>query len=207
MYKIYINETPFILTSGLEGLAPPRPEVDLVARYPGRSKFFFHYIDMMEKTRKFERVILLHPNVEELFQEFSKLYEVIEAAGGLVFNPEGEALFIFRRGSWDLPKGKIDPGETIKEAAVREVQEETGIQEISLGPALVNTYHTYKTKKGKRILKKTYWFEMETTDISLTPQTEEDIEVAQWESVEAFLARQPIVYKNIRAVLDSWQND
>jgi len=207
MYKIYINETPFILASGLEGLATPVPEVDLVARYPGRSKFFFHYIDMMEKTRKFERVILLIPDVEELFQEFSKLYEVIEAAGGLVFNTAGEALFIFRRGFWDLPKGKIDPGETIKEAAVREVQEETGIQQITLGPALIDTYHTYKTKKGRRILKKTYWFEMQTSDTALTPQTEEDIDIAQWESVEAFLARQPLVYKNIRAVLDSWQND
>ncbi|MEM1219335.1 MAG: NUDIX hydrolase [Bacteroidota bacterium] len=207
MYKIYINETPFILASSLEGMPSPVPEQDLVARYPGRSKFFFHYIDMLEKTRKFERVILLHPNVEELFQEFSKLYEVIEAAGGLVFNPAGEALFIFRRDFWDLPKGKIDPGETIQEAAVREVQEETGIQQITLGPPLLNTYHTYKTKKGKRVLKKTYWFEMQTTDTALTPQTEEDIEIAQWEDIGAFLERKPVVYKNIRAVLKRWQND
>lgn len=206
MYKIYINETPFILSSSIEGLEPIHPEWDLVARYPGRSKFFFHYIDMLEKTQRLNRVILLHPDVEELFTEFCKLFKILEAAGGLVFNQKEEALLIFRRGFWDLPKGKIDPGETIEQAAVREVQEETGIQQVTLGSAILTTYHTYKDKKDQRILKKTYWYEMQTSEERLAPQTEEDIEIAQWEHLSSFLARKPKVYQNILEVIQQWQN-
>ena len=69
--------------------------------------------------------------------------KVITAAGGLVLNPNTEILMIFRRGHWDLPKGKLDEGETIVSCAVREVQEETGLSDIHVDQFLLMTKHTY----------------------------------------------------------------
>ena len=71
-------------------------------------------------------------------------------------------LLIFRRGHWDLPKGKIDPGETPEQAAIREVQEETGLRELTLGPALPASFHTYRDQQDRRVLKQTYWYLMDT---------------------------------------------
>ena len=91
--------------------------------------------------------------MEKLFQDFTAHYKILEAAGGMVLNANRELLVIYRRGSWDLPKGKIDPGETKEEAAVREIQEETGLQEVELGNLICSTYHTYKNKKRKPDIK------------------------------------------------------
>ena len=74
---------------------------------------------------------------EESFKDYTKDKVIIEAAGGLVFNEKNELLMIFRRGFWDLPKGKVDEGETLEQCAVREVQEETGLQNIMLGDFLI----------------------------------------------------------------------
>ena len=98
---------------------------------------------------------------EKLVADFQSNYKILEAAGGLVYNAEGKILLIFRRDFWDLPKGKIDPGESKAAAAVREVEEETGLKDITLGDLITETYHTYRTKKGNRILKRTYWFRMD----------------------------------------------
>ena len=104
----------------------------------------------------------------------------IIAAGGIVENEQGEILFQFRRGKWDLPKGKLDKGETIEECAVREVEEETGLRNIQLGELIGITNHFYK-EKGKNINKKTYWFAMKVSGIQkLIPQTEEDILELRW---------------------------
>ena len=110
---------------------------------------------------------------------------------------------IFRRDYWDLPKGKIDPGESKEEAAVREVEEETGLKNIALGPLLTETYHTYRTKKGNRILKRTYWFRMDAPNQELIPQTEEDIEQAIWQDLHTFLPTSPVIYKSILEVLQN----
>lgn len=104
----------------------------------------------------------------------------IVAAGGIVENEEGKILFQFRRGKWDLPKGKLDEGETIEECAVREVEEETGLQNIRLGELVGTTNHHY-TEKGKNIDKETHWFAMKVSgEQQLTPQTEEDISELKW---------------------------
>src|SRR4249919_1544763 len=84
---------------------------------------------------------------------------IIKAGGGLVKNEKKEILFMFRRGKWDLPKGKLDPGESIEECAVREVVEETGLKKVELKHFLVTTYHTY-TENGKHILKESHWYNM-----------------------------------------------
>ncbi len=201
MYKIYINDTPLQLADSKEASQLPVNEENMVARYIGKPKFLFNYIDMLEKTHRYQSITLHHENVEHLWEDFQSLYKRIEAAGGVVFNESEEMLVIFRRDSWDLPKGKIDPGESREEAAVREVQEETGIQQIELGDFLHTTYHTYKNGKGKRVLKVTYWFKMKTSDAKLVPQAEEDIEKAEWQSLDHFMAHSKPVYNNIMDVL------
>jgi 8-oxo-dGTP pyrophosphatase MutT (NUDIX family) len=204
MYKIYINETPLILAklNSLEELPAAGPN-KLVNRYPGLAKMLLNYVDMLEKNQQFEYVYLYSEDYKQLVADFKSHYKLIEAAGGLVYNPKQEILAIFRRGSWDLPKGKIDPGETPPLAAVREVQEETGLQEIQLGPHLLDTYHTYRLKSGKRVLKRTYWYRMETNDIDLIPQSEEDIEKAVWIAPQTFLAEEHPMYKTIRNVVEA----
>ncbi|WP_375444900.1 NUDIX hydrolase [uncultured Fibrella sp.] len=115
------------------------------------------------------------------------LYKVVKAAGGVVTH-EGRMLLIFRRGVWDLPKGKLDDGESSKDGAVREVEEETGAI-VSLGDKICTTYHTY-TLNGNRILKRTKWYHMALVDdTNLAPQAEENIEkVAFMEPKQAKVA-------------------
>lgn len=199
MYKIYINETPLLLKSAdkIEAAASDR---ELVTRYPGKVKFLLNYADMLEKGKRFDKVTLYHEDVEQLFADFASQYKLIEAAGGVVYNSAGRVLLIFRRSFWDLPKGKIDPGETKEAAAVREVQEETGLQQLELGDLLGETYHTYKLGKN-RILKRTYWYKMHTAETTLVPQIEEDIEQAVWVELAPFLLEEDRIYGSIREVL------
>lgn len=202
MYKIYINETPLYLKDAAEVSENDRPdELNLLARYGGQTKLLLSYIDMLEKTRRFDSVTLYAKDYDQLVSDFFSLYKLVEAAGGVVYNPSNAVLFIYRRGFWDLPKGKIDQGETIAEAAVREVCEETGVGNLELGAELMQGYHTYKEKDGRRMLKRTYWFAMKTTDMTLTPQAEEGIELATWMTLSAFFSESRKVYRNILDLL------
>ncbi len=204
MYKIYINETPLYLTDSPQTPEGLNSDLDILkGRYMGKTKMLLNYIDTLEKTKKYDAVQIFSKDFETLKKDFKSLYKQLDAAGGLVFNDKNEVLFIFRRDFWDLPKGKIDPGETKEEAAVREVQEETGLKNIELGKKLITTRHTYKNRKGKRIIKKTFWYKMTTTDSDLIPQTEEDIEMAIWKTIKDFFAEKPVVYKNIVEVLNA----
>ena len=204
MYKIYINETPLILqeTNQLDE-APKDPETNLVARYTGKRNMLLNYVDMLEKSRRFNSVVLHTAEVEQLFSDLSTHFKLVEAAGGVVYNSEKEILVIFRRGAWDLPKGKIDKGEAKEAAAVREVKEETGLKEVSLGPYLSTTFHVFKNpKNGRRILKKTYWYVMQTRENDLIPQVEEDIEIAKWTELDTFLNSDISMYESIRELLE-----
>ncbi|MFP5471436.1 MAG: NUDIX hydrolase [Bacteroidia bacterium] len=127
---------------------------------------------------------LSHVVGKNSFFNFFADYLFIEAAGGLVLNEKNEILVILRLGKWDLPKGKIEQSEKIDEAAIREVEEECGIDGLKIIKELSPTYHTYELK-GKSVLKKTHWFLM-TTNFSgkLTPQTEENIEDVKWMPLE-----------------------
>ena len=198
MYKIYINDTPLQLvsTSKIDQFGPS-DEKNMIARYAGKSKYLLNYIDMLEKTDRFDSITLHAEEINKLWADYQSLYKKIEAAGGCVFNEKKELLVIYRRGFWDLPKGKIDLGEGREEAAVREVQEETGIDDINLGEFLATTLHTYKNKKHKRVLKFTYWYKMMTSSTILTPQAEEDIEKAEWQRIDQFLNNGEPTYKNI----------
>lgn len=207
MYKIYINNTPLLLTSSTEvAHLLPGTEENPVGLYIGKPKFLMHYIDMLEKTNRFQSVTIFAANAQLLFQDFQSLFEIVEAAGGVVYNPNREILLIYRRGSWDLPKGKIDAGESREAAAVREVQEETGLQNVSLSSFITTTYHTYRDKNDKRILKPTYWYRMETDEYTVTPQTEEDIEKVVWQNPTVFLETESVVYPSIVEVLQQTVN-
>lgn len=202
-YKIYHNGVPVFLTTpanaGALGLQPDK--TTYVAPYLGKKKMLKQYLDLLDKNRNVRAVVLFHRDMEMLWTDFQACFQVLEASGGLVQNQQNELLVFYRRGSWDLPKGKIDPGETPEQAAVREVREETGLVNLTLGDFLTHTYHTYELK-GERILKKTWWYRMKTTDTQLIPQTEEDIEEIRWVEPKSWLESGPVVYPNIREVIE-----
>lgn len=130
----------------------------------------------------------------------------IIAAGGLVTNEKGKLLMIFRRGKWDLPKGKLDEGESIEECAIREVKEETGLIQLTLIKSLGITYHEYFDKYSQRdVIKESHWFEMKAdSSQKLVPQTEEDIEQILWagkKKIEKCLANS---YKNIVEIVHKY---
>jgi len=104
------------------------------------------------------------------------------AAGGLVLNSNKELLLIFRRGKWDLPKGKMEETETIEDCAIREVKEETGLQQVEIKQFIGTTTHDYfDTWLKQDVTKISHWYLMETHATSqLVPQKNEDIEEAKW---------------------------
>ncbi len=198
MYKVFINNKPLILTnSTIEG---QESDKILATKYAGKSKFLYSFIDTLEKSPRYDGITLVAADVEKLWSDFQGIYKIIEAAGGVVYNQKGEILLIFRLKTWDLPKGKIDAGETPEVAAVREIQEETGLNVVELGDFICHTYHTY-THKEKRILKKTHWYKMTTAETALTPQYSEDIELAEWRNLADFLQANPTIYPSILDVL------
>jgi 8-oxo-dGTP pyrophosphatase MutT (NUDIX family) len=132
-------------------------------------------IDSFEKNKNLEKLFVIG-NSEKILS----LFTFIEAAGGLVKKESGEILFIFRYGKWDLPKGKCEPNETPAETAIREVTEETGVTGLIILKEYIPTFHTYKID-GRRVIKKTWWFEMTYGDDSkILPQKIEDITIVKW---------------------------
>lgn len=148
-------------------------------------------------------VVCLCSDVSSVWHRWVALFTLSIAAGGIVRNPDGDILVIFRRGKWDLPKGKLDADETPEQAALREVEEECGIRGLSLGRLVQVTFHTY-TEKKKRILKKTYWYAMASDGQELpVPQAEEDIEAAEWMSPDDVRATVfANTYRSVREVLE-----
>lgn len=126
----------------------------------------------------FERECIAVDDAE--FDRFRSHFREITAGGGLVRNRDGQYLLIFRHGLWDLPKGKLEDGESIEECALREVGEETGLHDLILDKPVCITHHTY-TLSGEKILKHTHWYLMhDDRPEPLLPQAEEDITRAEW---------------------------
>lgn len=203
MYKIYINNKPFnlcLLSDHNSALSAD--EQHLIARYSGQPRTLLNYVDLLEKNKRVEEVTLLHEDVEDLWQHFARYFTLIEAAGGIVYGSSQRVLLIYRMGFWDLPKGKIEKGESAAAAAIREVEEETGLKQLTLEELACQTYHTYRTKNKQRMLKLTHWYRMHTEEHQLIPQAEEQIEKAEWVDLETFLQQDPIIYHSIRAVLE-----
>ncbi|MEP6465115.1 MAG: NUDIX domain-containing protein [Parafilimonas sp.] len=128
----------------------------------------------------------------------------IIAAGGLIVNDKHELLMIFRRGKWDLPKGKLDEGESIKDCALREVKEETGLQNVTIENFLGETFHEYfNTYTNENVIKETHWYKMHATaDQPLIPQTEEDIEIIEWVDAKDVMQKLGNTYPNILEIVN-----
>jgi ADP-ribose pyrophosphatase YjhB (NUDIX family) len=178
MYKVFINDKPLIFSSG-DDLPEYGPDTRVIcAPAPGQMKesltWFMH-------TNEISSLIFAGTqNVRELFNDFVSLFRYMEAAGGIVRNESGERLFIYRFGKWDLPKGKIEKGETPEMAALREVTEETRLTGQRITGKLPSTYHIYE-HKGNQVLKKTFWYAMDYNGTEMPiPQTDESIVEARW---------------------------
>jgi 8-oxo-dGTP pyrophosphatase MutT (NUDIX family) len=177
---IYFGDKPVFLCDDIDDTIhefmhhPDAVFIDEVS--PRAIKSLLHEIAKPE----FHAGILFNADLEELKKIFLKQFILVQTGGGLVVNEKKEVLLIFRRGKWDLPKGKLDKGETLEGCAVREVEEETGLSGLELLKLLTKTYHTY-VEFGKHILKESWWYRMKcSSKQSLVPQTEEDITDIRW---------------------------
>ena len=177
-------------------------DFELKAKYTLKKKSLFNYIDLLEKSKTAKNILIYSENFKQLKNDFLSIFTIVEAIGGLVINPDGEILFIYRRKKWDLPKGKIDPGETKKSAALREVSEETGVKKLKIKQKICITNHTYVSKSNRRSIKKSHWYLMEAPKQKLIPQKSEDIEIAVWKTLKSFKKSKPEVYASINEVLN-----
>ncbi len=194
MYTIFKNDCIFYLTDDKD--------------FSSKSVFFnWEEFNLSEQLKtcnagNFKTFYLYHHDIEFLWQNFKNSFKVIEAAGGLVLSPENKILFIYRNGKWDLPKGKVEKGESIQEAALREVKEECGIgNDLSLGEYLGKTYHIYE-HKNKEILKVSHWFKMYSDERKFIPQLEEDITEVVWKNSNEIEEALKNTYPNIALLIE-----
>jgi ADP-ribose pyrophosphatase YjhB (NUDIX family) len=178
--KIYFNDIPLILTTGKEAYIKANDGAQAFTAFSGSSQQIFKDAIQHLEMPGSKGVIIAGDSVENLLARLSTMFHPIDAAGGVAYNETGDILVIFRRGKWDLPKGKLDDGEKIEECALREVSEETGLQQLTLDGKICDTYHIY-TQKKDQILKRTAWYKMKgsSTD-KLMPQKDEGILEAKW---------------------------
>ncbi len=197
MYKIFINDKPFFITNSKLNI-----DDDLETIF--FNKTLFDSLLQSTKNIDFKGIILICEDVEMVFQLFASNYKLIEAAGGLVFNSNNELLLIERLGVWDLPKGKIDSGETPEIAALREVEEECAVNGLSIEYLAYKSYHTYFFK-DKYILKRTFWYKMNTTfNGLLVPQEEENITKVEWQHFTKKNITNLNTYESIKDVLNNY---
>jgi 8-oxo-dGTP pyrophosphatase MutT (NUDIX family) len=196
IYKIYINEVVLILTDSQPSDIQDYQEIKL-------SVFkFSRFYEQVKDLNSPKIYLLLAKNFKLHFKKIKRSMTLIKAAGGLVSNGANQYLFIFRNGKWDLPKGKLDNGETAKIAAVREVEEECGIRINKAGPKICNTYHIYEMN-NERVLKKTSWYRMiAVNQPELIPQLEEGITDARWLAPGDFMMIKQNTYPLIRDLLN-----
>jgi ADP-ribose pyrophosphatase YjhB (NUDIX family) len=194
MYKVFVNQKEIILTS----TAPKGKGVKVL---PLKSTPFKNIIRIIRTTRV-KRLYLMHDNPKKLLSGFKKKLPVTIAAGGVLQHEEGKLLFIYRKKRWDLPKGRVDKGETLEGAAKREVKEETGVKKIKVGKPAGVTYHVFK-RNNRYQLKETHWFFMKTSyEGVLTPEIKEDITKATWKNKSKTAKAIKNTYPNIEDLFD-----
>ena len=199
MYTIYINDRPFIITDDWDYLIQD-------------TSYRHYYIDDAEAIGKISRdflnnsktkgLVLHAANSVKAFESFCTNYTIVEAAGGIVENELQQILLIYRKGCWDLPKGRIEKGETEMLAARREVMEECGLVNVEVKSKLTTSYHTFFMPQ-KNVLKISHWYKMycPSTD-KVKPQTEEDITEIKW-FVKSLLDLSKLdTYNSIHQVLE-----
>lgn len=198
MYKVFMNDKPIILTDS--------PQIELAFQVYDYETVVKHEVLHKLKKNKINGVILYCKDLQKAWKDFQTHFKVIRAAGGLVVNNENEFLFIYRGNRWDLPKGRIEKNESIKSTAVREVEEECGIDGLVLKNYLLTTYHIFN-QNDKDKLKETHWFLMHSNyQGNLTPQIEEGITIAEFKDKEATEKALKNTYANIHLVFQALQN-
>lgn len=194
MYKVFVNDKPLFLTNKVS------KETDF-------QLFLLETVDIEQLilkmfNNKIKKAYLYHPDEKEILNKVKEKIPVKKAGGGLVYNKKGEVLFIFRNGKWDLPKGGCDKGEEIEDCSIREVEEETGVNDLKITKKLQKTYHVFK-RNGVYRLKITHWFEMTTTFEGIpVPQENEGIEKVAWLNQEQIKEALTNSYENIKLLFE-----
>ena len=143
-------------------------------------------------------------NLKKENRKLSDENDMLLSAKTLAQNELKQLLFIYRHDKWDLPKGKIEKGETLQNAAIREVKEECGFRNLDLGRQVSTTYHIYE-EKGRQVLKISYWFQMFSEDHDLKPQVEEGITEVQWMDEAKMAKILKNTYPNIELLLSEYR--
>ena len=178
--KIYFGNKPLFLTDAIDNDLEEYARHDDTVIIEELSAPAVNTVIHELKQQQIHAAIMVHHDLDELKTRVFRKFQMVPAAGGLVMNEKDEVLMIFRRGHWDLPKGKLDPGETIEACAIREVMEETGLSNVELLKPLVITYHTYD-ESGHHLLKDSHWYLMKSDSTqNLVPQQEEQISQIKW---------------------------
>jgi 8-oxo-dGTP pyrophosphatase MutT (NUDIX family) len=194
MYKVFVNDKPLFLTNQIF------KETDF-------QLFLLESVDFKQLIVKYfqnkiQKAYLYHPDEKEIMKVLKTKIPVNKAGGGLVYNKNGEVLFIFRNGKWDLPKGGTNKGEEIEDTAMREVEEETGVNGLSISKKLQKTYHIFK-RNGIYKLKITHWFEMHSNYEGIPiGQAEEGIEKVEWKNPEQIKEALKNSYENIKLLFE-----
>ncbi|MES2704240.1 MAG: NUDIX domain-containing protein [Bacteroidota bacterium] len=199
--KVYYNDKPIVLTTDAEGYISSNAGAEHYQLFSGAVlKNFTQAVQQLDKPGM-KGVIIEDATEEALREQLHIMYQPIDAGGGLVYNEQNEVLLIYRRGKWDLPKGKLDEGEQIDACALREVTEETGLDDISLGDKVCDTYHIY-SQNGEELLKHTVWYKMSgSASQKLKPQKEENIMEARWVKEQDLAPLMAKSYEAIREVM------
>ena len=190
MYKVFVKDLPIILST----------KKNIGSQYTAIPLKIVNFKNLIKQIIKgdLNYINLYHKNEEKLEKFLKKKLPVVQAAGGLVYNNKREILFIYRNSKWDLPKGVLEKGETFEEAAIREVEEETGVQNLEIRSFIAKTYHVFK-RNGEFKLKITYWYEMYTeSKVELVPQAKEGIKKAKWKNFEKSQKALQGSYENIK---------
>ncbi|KAB1154102.1 NUDIX hydrolase [Flavobacterium luteum] len=194
MYKVFVNDKPFFLTNQ-------------IVRETDFQLFLLESTDIEQLVikmfnNKIKKCYLYYPDEKVIFKKLKEKIPVQRAGGGFVYNKKGEVLFIFRNGKWDLPKGGKEKGEKMSHTALREVEEETGVNKLLITKKLQKTYHIFK-RNGRYKLKITQWFEM-TSDFDGIPlgQAEEGIEKVAWLNPEQVKEALNNSYENIKLLFE-----
>ena len=196
MYKVFVNDKPLFLTNEIS------KETDF-------QLFLLESIDIEQLVinyfqNKIQKAYLYYPDEAELLRVFKSKIPVSKAGGGLVYNKKCDVLFIFRNGKWDLPKGGTEKGEEIELTAMREVEEETGVNNLQIIKKLQKTYHVFK-RNGIYKLKITHWFQMETSFEGIPEgQLEEGITEVVWKNPREIKEALKNSYENIKLLFEGY---
>ena len=177
MHRIYFEKRCIIICEpGDMALSDP----NAVEFHIGEILDLHTLVAMFEASESLSRIYIPTEDTELTYRRLCAEFREVTAAGGLVANRRGDFLLINRGGLWDLPKGHREEGEDVRVTAIREVQEETGVDQLELQDLICITHHCY-LRGGVWHLKHTWWYNMlYTNPVDLTPQREEDISKAAW---------------------------